>query len=236
MALTSKLVLVDLQVNKIPLRSAFSMKTCWHCWVSSLHLTSSPFYFSIHTLPHKASTASVHQVLGCIHRSCPSALALTCHCGCHIAMNEEHRAQTIWGQSYSFLFLCPMRHVLPLPPRCWMAFHILLPTVQPFSHTAPDFSMYFLASDCWLTLSQPHWGCDSDLLLVARTHILMNIWKEYFRHYNFDHGSNGIIIAPTKASLFTVCIQHWVVAKVRMKGMKQRYHKAPCLCLMTCLL
>lgn len=74
MALTSKLVLVDLWVNKIPLCSAFSMKTCWHCWVSSLYLTSSSFYFSIHTLPHKASTASVHQVLGCIHRSCPSAL------------------------------------------------------------------------------------------------------------------------------------------------------------------
>lgn len=64
----------------------------------------------------------------------------------------------------------------------------------------------------------------------------MNIWKEYFRHYNFDRGSKGIIIAPTKASLFTLCIQHWVVAKVCIKEMKQRYHKAPCLCLMTCLL
>jgi len=64
----------------------------------------------------------------------------------------------------------------------------------------------------------------------------MNIWKEHFRHYNFDRSSKGIITAPTNASLLTVCIQHSVVAEVCIKEMKQCYHKAPCLCLMTSLL
>lgn len=65
---------MNLWVNKFLLRTAFSMKACWHCHVSSLHLTSCPFYFSIHTLSHKANTASVHQVSVCIHCSHPSAL------------------------------------------------------------------------------------------------------------------------------------------------------------------
>lgn len=57
----------------------------------------------------------------------------------------------------------------------------------------------------------------------------MNISKECFRHYNSDCGSKGIIIGPTKVSLFTVCVQHWAVTEVCRKEMKQRYHKAPCL-------
>lgn len=64
----------------------------------------------------------------------------------------------------------------------------------------------------------------------------MSIWKEFFRHCNFDRGSKGIITAPTKASWFPVSMQHWAVAEVCTKEMKQRYHEAPCPHPVTCLL
>lgn len=41
------------------------------------------------------------------------------------------------------------------------------------------------------------------------TRMLMNIWKEYLIHCNFDCGSQAVIIAPSKASLFGVCSRVW---------------------------
>lgn len=164
---TQMLFLVDLRVNKFLLCSAFSTKTrvvCWQDQVSNLHLTSSPFNISIHTLSYKANTASVHQVHVSTASSLDTSLWLPHSCEWRTAGSDHP------GQSHSFLFLCSMSHILHPSTEMLNAFQSLLPTHEPFSHAAADSSMYLLASDCWLTLSQPHWGCDSGLLLVARTH------------------------------------------------------------------
>lgn len=92
----------------------------------------------------------------------------TRHCGCHTAGNEGLQAQT--GQFHGFPLLCSMSNILHPSTEMLNALQSLLPTHEPFSHAAPDSSVYLLASDCWLTLSQPLWGCDSGLLLVATTH------------------------------------------------------------------
>lgn len=112
-ALTCKLVLVDLWVNKFPPCSAFGMKTCWHCQVSTVSTSLLPLFtfLSIHYLtrqiqPQFTKSWSVFTA------AAPQLSTLTRRCGCHIAVNEEHQVQTIQGQSHSFLFLCPMSHVL----------------------------------------------------------------------------------------------------------------------------
>lgn len=45
----------------------------------------------------------------------------------------------------------------------------------------------------------------------------MKVWKEYFGHCNFDHGSKGMITVPAQGSLLTVSVQHWVVAELCME-------------------
>jgi len=74
MALTRKLVLVDLFEQGLALQYFQYEDVLTLPGFHGLRLTFSPFYFSIHMLSHKANTASVHQVLVCIHCSCPSTL------------------------------------------------------------------------------------------------------------------------------------------------------------------
>lgn len=202
-----------------------SVWRCWHCQVSTVSTSLLPLFTFLpicyYISEGKYSLSSPGVGLYSVQ------LPLSLHTDMSLWLSHTRA----WRSSGSHKPGAIPQHLIPLscephpspfhPDAEWH--HILLPTAQPFSHTTPDLSTYFLASDCWLTPSQLHWGCDSDLLLVARTHILMNIWKEYFRHYNFDRGSKGIITAPTRANLFTVCVQPWFVAEVCVKEMKQRY-------------
>ena len=114
MALTCKLVFLDLWVNKFPPCSAFNMKTCWHCQVSTVSTSLLPLFtfLSIRYLTRQIQPQFTRSWF-VFTAAAPQLSTLTCHCGCHIAMNEEHQAQTIQGQSHSFLFLCPMSYILP---------------------------------------------------------------------------------------------------------------------------
>lgn len=165
-ALPCEWVLMDLWVNKFPPRSAFSTETCWHCQVSTDSTSPLPLltFLSVQHLTWQIQPQFTSP--GLYSLQLPPAL----HTDTSLWLPPRHEWRTAGSDHPGAIPQPPSPPSYEPRPSTKMLNGTSHPpaAVLPFSQATPDVSVYFLASDCWLTLSWPHWGRDSDLLLVVR--------------------------------------------------------------------